>query len=67
MRPTPLLTGADCLFQLILPPKSIPEPMRITCRYVKHENLLYPPTLNDGEGKKTLTRSAVADSEGREH
>ena len=28
--------------------------MRITCRYVKTENLLYPPTLNEGEGEKEI-------------
>lgn len=38
-------------FQVTIPPKVVPSPQRITCRYVKPENLLYPPTLNEGEGK----------------
>ena len=25
--------------------------MRITCRYVKSDNIIYPPVLNDNEGK----------------
>ena len=40
-------------FQVTIPPKVVPSPQRITCRYVKSENLLYPPTLNEGEGKRT--------------
>ncbi len=35
---------------MIMPPKTIPQPMRLTTRYVKTENLVYPPTLNEGEG-----------------
>ena len=38
-------------FQVIIPPKTVPQPMRITCRYVKKDALLYPPPLNEGEGK----------------
>ncbi len=54
-------------FQIMIPPKVVPQPMRITCRYVRGENLLYPPKLNDGEGnngengiKKSSFRPAVS-------
>jgi hypothetical protein len=40
------------LFQMIMPPKTIPQPMRLTSRYVKVENLVFPPTLNEGEGEQ---------------
>ncbi|QQP37360.1 Putative LOC100874737, partial [Caligus rogercresseyi] len=36
--------------RVILPPKTAPQPMRITCRYFKEDSLLFPPTLNEGEG-----------------
>ncbi|XP_059087243.1 ankyrin-3-like [Tigriopus californicus] len=36
--------------KVTIPPRTAPQPMRITCRYVRTENLLYPPTLNEGEG-----------------
>eukprot|EP00096_Caligus_rogercresseyi_P015940 TRINITY_DN8444_c0_g1_i1.p1 TRINITY_DN8444_c0_g1~~TRINITY_DN8444_c0_g1_i1.p1 ORF type:complete len:552 (-),score=180.63 TRINITY_DN8444_c0_g1_i1:297-1952(-) len=36
--------------RVILPPKTAPQPRRITCRYFKEDSLLFPPTLNEGEG-----------------
>ena len=30
--------------------------MRITCRYVKSDNIKYPPVLNDNEGKYSWQR-----------
>ena len=41
-------------FQMIMPPKTIPQPMRLTTRYVKTENLVHPPTLNEGEGTMSI-------------
>ena len=38
-------------FQVIIPARTVPQPMRITCRYVKKDALLYPPPLNEGEGQ----------------
>ena len=37
-------------FQVIIPPKTAPQPMRITCRYIRENALLHPPSLNEGEG-----------------
>lgn len=35
---------------VIIPPKTAPQPMRITCRYIRENALLHPPNLNEGEG-----------------
>ena len=36
---------------MIIPPKTAPQPMRITCRYIRENALLHPPELNEAEGK----------------
>ena len=39
---------------MIIPPKAAPQPMRITCRYIRENALLHPPNLNEGEGMEKL-------------
>uniref|UniRef100_A0A0K2T5D4 Putative LOC100874737 [Megachile rotundata] n=1 Tax=Lepeophtheirus salmonis TaxID=72036 RepID=A0A0K2T5D4_LEPSM len=36
--------------RVIIPPKTAPQPMRITCRYFTEDSLLFPPPMNEGEG-----------------
>ena len=35
--------------RVIIPPSSAPQPMRITCRYLRRERLVHPPPLMEGE------------------
>lgn len=35
--------------RVIIPPNSAPQPMRITCRYLRRERLVHPPPLMEGE------------------
>lgn len=35
--------------RVIIPPNSAPQPMRITCRYLRRERLIHPPPLMEGE------------------
>jgi ankyrin len=35
--------------RVIIPPNTAPQPMRITCRYLRRERLIHPPPLMEGE------------------
>lgn len=35
--------------RVIIPPGAAPQPMRITCRYLRRERLVHPPPLMEGE------------------
>ena len=37
--------------KVMIPPKTAPQPMRVTCRYIRENALLHPPSLNEGEGR----------------
>ena len=45
------MTGSrSTQLRIVIPPRAAEQPVRITCRQLRSDNVLHLPPLNDGEG-----------------